>query len=391
MPTYSNSRLSCFEQCPLKFKFAYIDKIEAEIPTTVEAFMGDMVHQALEKLYKDLQFEKILTQKELIAFYNDLWEKNWNEDILIVRKEYDKDNYRKIGERALVDYYKHYKPFDESITIALETKKMMDISDKYHIHVRIDRLAFKDGVYEIHDYKTSSRLPTQQELDEDRQLALYAYGIKKMYPDAKKVELVWHFLKFDKEMRSSRTAEQLEALRGEVLKLIKKIEECKDYPAKVSALCDWCEFQNICPQWKHKFATEELSPNEYLKEDGVKLVNEYVKYSEQRDKAEEELEKIREALLAYCKKEGVDVVFGSDVKATIKSYPKVSFPKKGDLNREEFVEVLKKIGLFEHLAAPDVYELAKMINNGEIHEDLRKLLDKFIKRDETVRVYLGRK
>lgn len=391
MPTYSHSRLNTFEQCPLKFKFNYIDKIETEVETTIEGFMGDMVHQSLEKLYKDLQFEKVLTQKELIAFYNDAWEKNWNEDILIVRKEYDAENYRKIGEKALIDYYKRYKPFDESITIALETKKTVNISDRYHIHVRIDRLAFRDSIYEIHDYKTSSRLPTQQDADEDRQLAIYAYGVKKMYPDAKKVELVWHFLKFNKEIRSSRTAEQLEALRGEVLKQIKKIEACKDFKAQVSPLCDWCEFQNLCPQWKHKFATEELTPNEYLKEPGVKLVNEYAKYSEQSSEVEEKLTKIREALLAYCKKEGVDVVFGSDVKATVRSYPKLSFPKKGDINREGFVEVLKKIGLFEQLAAPDVYELAKMINSGEVHEDLVNLLEKFINRDKTVKVYLGRK
>ena len=30
MPVYSHSRLSTFEQCPLKFKFRYIDYVEPD-------------------------------------------------------------------------------------------------------------------------------------------------------------------------------------------------------------------------------------------------------------------------------------------------------------------------------------------------------------------------
>jgi len=31
MNTFSYSKLSCFSQCPLKFKLAYIDKFETKI------------------------------------------------------------------------------------------------------------------------------------------------------------------------------------------------------------------------------------------------------------------------------------------------------------------------------------------------------------------------
>jgi len=37
----------------------------------------------------------------------------------------------------------------------------------------------------------------QEYLDEDRQLALYAMAVKRMYPDAKQVKLAWNFLAFD--------------------------------------------------------------------------------------------------------------------------------------------------------------------------------------------------
>ena len=36
-------------------------------------------------------------------------------------------------------------------------------------------------------------------MDEDRQLALYQIGIQKMWNDVNRVELVWHYVAFDKE------------------------------------------------------------------------------------------------------------------------------------------------------------------------------------------------
>ena len=193
MTLYSHSRISTFEQCTLKFKFAYIDKVKTEIETTVEAFLGSMVHSALQKLYKDLKFEKLVELKELLGYYNEQWTENWNDAIVIVREQYSQENYRKMGERFLSDYHKRYYPFNQARTIALETEDTVPLDDKgqHMIHVRIDRLSLADeNTYEIHDYKTSNTLPTQDEIDEDRQLAIYAYGVKKMYPDAHKIRLV---------------------------------------------------------------------------------------------------------------------------------------------------------------------------------------------------------
>jgi len=391
MKTYSNSKLSCFEQCPLKFKFHYIDKIKTETEESVEAFLGSRVHDTLEKLYKDLKFQKLNSLKELLAFYNEEWKKNWNDSIAIVKKEYTQTNYRKMGEKFITDYYNRYEPFNQTTTIGLETQNFVEIGG-YKIHVRIDRLAkAEDGVYEVHDYKTSNSLPTQEKLDQDRQLAVYAYGVKTMYPDAKRVKLIWHFVAFDKEMQSERTDDQLEQLKGEVLEVIKEIEQSKEYPAKESALCGWCEFKSFCPNFKHQYEVEDKPAKKFLKDDGVKLVNEYSNlYADIKEK-EKKLEQIREALIDFAKQKQVDVVFGSDVKASVKSYPKLSFPKKGDSSRGAFFEIVRKIGLWDKLAIVDTYKLTKMINKGEIADELKKLLDKFIKKGETVRVSLRKK
>jgi len=56
-------------------------------------------------------------------------------------------------------------------------------NEDYVIRGFIDRLGYcGNGVYEIHDYKTSGFLPSQDKLDADRQLALYQIGIKEQFP-----------------------------------------------------------------------------------------------------------------------------------------------------------------------------------------------------------------
>ena len=70
MPAFSHSRLSTFETCKLQYKFNYIDRIKVEREDTAETFLGSLVHEALEKLYRDLQYEKLVSLDELLDFFD---------------------------------------------------------------------------------------------------------------------------------------------------------------------------------------------------------------------------------------------------------------------------------------------------------------------------------
>lgn len=396
MPTFSHSKIGSFETCPLQYKFQYIDKVDVEQEDTVETFLGSRVHEALEKLYKDLMHEKLNSIKELITFFNDKWKENWNPTVKVTRKEYTADNYRKMGERFISDYYARYKPFNQGKTIGLETQDMISLDPEHKFHVRIDRLVDAGkGVYEIHDYKTNNSLPAQEYLDNDRQLAMYSTWVLQNFKDVCKIKLVWHFLAFDKEMESSRSLKELEELKKEVLLQIKKIESAVDFPANESALCNWCAFQQICPRFKHLFKVEEKSVNEFLNDSGVKLVNEYVKYKNELDTFTLEhsaiLEKLKEALIAFALKEGVEVVIGSDKKITVKEYSSVKFPSKGTAEREELIGILKKIGKLDKVTDLDIYALARVVKNKEWDEKEMKKIEEFADLEKCFRVSVGRK
>jgi len=103
----------------------------------------------------------------------------------------------------------------------------------------------RDGTLEIHDYKTSARVPAQKRLDRDRQLALYQMGLSQRFR-SERVRLVWHYVATDQTRTSQRTPEQLDALRSETVALIDRIRAEEEFPARPGALCPWCEFNDVC-------------------------------------------------------------------------------------------------------------------------------------------------
>lgn len=397
MATFSHSRLSSYETCPLRYKFAYIDRVKVETEDTVETFLGSMAHEALEKLYRNLQFERLLSVDEVLAFFNREWEKNWNETIIIVNKEYTAENYRKMGERYLKDYYKRHKPFDKGKILGLETTNTLplDKEGKYGFYIRIDRLMdLGEGVYEVHDYKTNMSLPKQEDLDKDRQLAMYSLWVREQFQDFKKVRLVWHFLAFDKEMESFRTKKQLEDLRESVLEEIREIEATEKFPANVTRLCFWCLYRGMCPEWIHEVKLEDKPENEYLQDSGVKLVDEYVKIKSELENhkkdAEEKLEKLKEALIAFCKKEGASVAFGSANKISIKSYEFVKFPPKSSERRERLVTLLEEIGKLNEVSDLDIHALSGVLKSKKWSKRDVDRLSEFVIRETRHRLSISK-
>jgi len=81
MPIYSHSQLSTYEECPLKYKLCYRDKIKRDVES-VEAFLGSIVHEALKKCYGHVRLAKLATLDELLASYDNLWRQNWHDGIV---------------------------------------------------------------------------------------------------------------------------------------------------------------------------------------------------------------------------------------------------------------------------------------------------------------------
>jgi len=383
MPAYSHSQLSTYETCPHQYRLHYIQKIKVDTEG-IEAFMGSRVHDVLEKLYRDLKMTKLNTLEELLAFYHQIWEKNWSETVQIIRKDYHAEDYHRLGEKCITDYYKRYYPFDQGRTLGLEETIYFPLEEEkgYWIRGVIDRLALLDhSILEIHDYKTSSRLPTQAGVQSDRQLAFYQMGVEGKWKDIQEIKLIWHYLAFDAEVQSLRTPEELQQLRQETMELIKKIESDRDFSPKESPLCDWCDYQSLCPKRRHRIVAESLPPNEYLQEEGVNLVNRFVELKEKKGiligEIDAELARVEEAIFAYTQREELEAIYGSDHVAKIKIEIKEKYPLKGDPNRKALDEFIRTAGKWMEVSDLNPWMLARILERGGWPPSLAKKVREF--------------
>jgi putative RecB family exonuclease len=246
---YSHSRLSSFEDCPRKFQYRYVLKLPSETEG-IEAFVGKRVHEVLERLYRFTGDGKVPSLARVLERFHLWWEEHFDAArIRIVREGLDAEYYRRLGERCLTQYYRRNYPFDADETLAVEERVLfsLDPAGEYRLQGFVDRVVrARDGALEIHDYKTSARVPRQEWLDRDRQLALYQMGLAERFGHGKPVRLVWHYLAPNQVRTSQRTPEQLETLRADTIALIDRVRAEQEFKPKTGPLCSWCEFNDIC-------------------------------------------------------------------------------------------------------------------------------------------------
>jgi putative RecB family exonuclease len=373
MATYSHSRISTYENCPYKYKLQYIDKETPEISNTIEAFMGGIVHQTMEKLYKDKKFKKLVSKAILIKFFKDTWDKEYSDDILVVKEGLTAENYKKMGVKFIEDYYNRFKPFDQLTIIGLETQDRMTLPDGSQWHVRIDKFACDDkGNYYVCDYKTNAWMKDQEEADEDRQLAMYSIWVKDKFKDAKSVKLVWHMLAFNKDVTSERTDEQLKKLQEEVVSVIKQIEQATEknnFPTNVTKLCDYCGFKSQCPSFKHQVKLEQKSLEDFKKDDGLKIVDEFSQVKKVIEEAEKKEEELKEKLIQYAKQFKIDIIYGSNNMAKVKEIEKVLLPED-EKEKTKFVQLLKDKGLWEEFSMICYPKVSSKVLKGELDKEL---------------------
>lgn len=393
---YSHSRLETFENCRLKFKYQYIEKPDIVKKESVEAFLGSRVHDTLEALYKNKLMEKQWTREEFLKHFETIWQRQMPETINIVKKEYSLEDYYRQGYRALEQYWDHYYPFDQEKTIALEQRIQvsLDKDGRYRLQGFIDRLSKSaDGVWQIRDYKTKRSLATQEQADRDRQLALYNLGIKEMWPDAQKAELIWHYLLFDEEVRSQPNHERLQRVRIDTIHLIQEVEraiEADEFPYRESALCDWCDYFDICPAKKHLSKIRQLPPREFKQDEGVKLVDRFAQLKQMSKEIEQELRELREALIAFAEQFEADKVYGSSRKVTITRRDTFSVPESADKERRAALEkLLKDCGVWEQVSNLYGPRLVKLYEQGKLPDDLRAQIDSFLEPKSDMSVRLG--
>lgn len=381
MPIYSYSRIGCFENCPRKYKFQYIEKPPIEMVEGIEAYLGTVVHETLETCYKLATLGRPPSEAELLGLYERTWADKLPAEIKVVREGVSADDYFRLGQTALRKFHARYHPFDQETTLGLERNVSfaLDPEEKYSMTGFIDRISRDpSGRLRIHDYKTSATLPTQPEADADAQLALYQLAVETMWPDNPGIELVWHYLQFDVELISHRTPEQLARLRQEYIGKIRRIEaatELGNFPTQESALCNWCEYLSLCPA-KGGAGVVAQAPQIPLRLNARELaavIDEYLVLDSRKKEAEQRQQELREIITVHAETGTTTFLAGSGgggVIVTVNQAMKLPTRSADRRTYEQIREMLQTAGLYQPFSALDMGKIQDALETGALPPDL---------------------
>jgi len=305
----SYSALETFKRCPLKFKFQYIDKIRT--PKSKDALFGTLLHSALKILHEPGLI--VPTEEDILNFISNKW------DASIYSSEQESTLSFAQAIKIMKDYYAKNYPSQFTV-LALETMFEVPLqigAEKHLLTGKIDRVdKNEDGMLEVIDYKTSKKMPSQEAVDKDLQLAVYHLGVANRWPtlikEDRPLKTSLYFLKHGEKLSSTRTSDNLTATKESVTKdfeLIDKAFKENKFNPTPNALCDWCEFQRNCPFFKHKFKEEKIFFND---QDIKALIGEYTKLNDEVDERDKRLKEIKTEMSKFMDQEGLERLFGDD-------------------------------------------------------------------------------
>lgn len=372
MDHYSNSQISAYYQCPRKYKLQYIDKVPVpKLAKGVEALMGSSIHLALQQLYKQVKYGNILTSEEVNQIYLSDFDQSISDQLIIPRKGLTPEHYKQNGLQMVKQYYEKNYPFQQSKTVELEYKLRFRVGEYAFVGI-IDRLSLdQNGVFEIHDYKTSLNLPTLDQVQDDTQLSLYLIGIKQNYNPEANAKLFWHYLYYQHTYELTKTDEELQQLETAMIQKIRAIERDPYYFPNESPLCDWCSYTEYCPV---KTPALQLPANS---EEVTALVDDYVKQWRKLQSLKKELKDIEtflteaeNQLIDYATKNQLTQIAGSEATLPISETWQYQFPLSTDKGRKELESWLRDHHLWDEVASLNTQRLNKLLKDGHFDSEI---------------------
>ncbi len=343
----SYSALDSFRTCPLRYKFSAIDKIKTG-KKSAEAVFGSVMHSTMQFIHTGSFL--LPTQKEALNYFSQ----KWNSDVF--DNEFRERAAFAQGIKIVQNYYKHNNLNDFKI-VDIESRFSVDLEHEGEIHLisgiidRIDKI--EDG-YEIIDYKTANKLPAQIHVEDNLQLLIYLLAFLKRYPqldkNPEKIKLSLYFLKHDTKLSTTKTLSQLKKEKEKIFNLFNEIKNSNFEPT-TSPLCDWCDYQEICPMWKHKFK-KEISATD---EEKNSIIRKYLELQAKNKETKSEIAKLQKELLGIMESEEVDRLFG-DGKIVTKTHR-----QNFKYNEEKLKEILEKKKLWDKVVKVNQTQLNKVL------------------------------
>jgi putative RecB family exonuclease len=243
----SPSMVKDYEKCPRLYKFRYIDKLPRQI--TPLLFVGTVIHSSLKELYL-LPESSDKTKEVLEKILRKIWSSS--SDRKKVFKTAEEEKFWGIRALSLIEnFIVHFHPLHTPYR--LEEYHEVSIKENVIFYGRIDRIDIdEENKLHIYDYKIgSSPKDAESFISKDIQLGMYGMMIRKKFlRDV--VEGSYLFLSDGKKLTIPFTADYMTYILSYVEKVVERLQREKDFLPRVSNLCPYCDFIELCPEGKEK-------------------------------------------------------------------------------------------------------------------------------------------
>ncbi len=237
----SYSQMQCFDICPLHYKLKYILKIPPA-PTAAQSF-GISVHSVLREFY----LRKMRGENTNEISLEELLKRYW------IKEGYDtKEHMQSAFEQAKTSLVNFVNTNGNKTTVPLGLEIPFSFFlPNLKVSGRIDRVdQLEGGKIEIIDYKTGYNIPDTKKMDKDLQLSLYALAAAEI-PDKmfnrkpEDVVLSLWYVENDMKISTTRTAEQLEVIKQQIVEKVAEIST-SSFACSGGILCKNCEYKMLC-------------------------------------------------------------------------------------------------------------------------------------------------
>tara|TARA_R110000772_G_C13310278_1_gene440208 strand:+ start:742 stop:1413 length:672 start_codon:yes stop_codon:yes gene_type:complete len=206
---WSYSRLALFEQCPAKYKYQNIDKLDQ--PKSPAMFRGIKVHDEIANF---LIGKLDAVPESGKKFEDELWELREIDANLVVELKWA--------------FTKDWKP-TTWMAGNVRARIILDAG-----------VIYDDGHADVIDHKTGKYYADGNYAD---QLKLFAGAVCKKYPQVQTITVRLWYLDADKEITQEFTREEaLDALL-EIEDRADVLLAAKNFPPRANQFCNWCHFR----------------------------------------------------------------------------------------------------------------------------------------------------
>jgi hypothetical protein len=165
-------------------------------------------------------------------------------------------------------------------------------------------------------------------------------------------------------MTTTRTAADVDALRRRITTVAERIAAGRFEPRQ-NPLCDWCDYQALCPLFRHRIEREQGDPTPRV----TAMVDEWISLKRGARETYRRLDELHPLIEAFAEEHGYRRLFGSDGAAIDRRPQHVTEPVE-----ERVRAILEPLGLWDGVLSIDTAKLNALIESRTLPPDVEDAL-----------------